>query len=253
MSQFAGKVAMITGSGSGIGRATALAFAQEKTRVVVSDISIEGGRETTRLIQEAGGEAIFVKCDVAHAEEIETLINTAVATYGSLDYAVNNAGMVGMISALAEYPLEVWNKVIAVNLTAAWLCMKHEVAQMLKQGGGAIVNMASVSGMVGFPTMSAYVASKHGLVGLTKSAAVEVAARGIRVNAVCPSGIETPMLLNSPLVTDPEQYKQIMAHYPIERLGKAEEVAAATVWLCSDAASFITGAVIPVDGAYTTQ
>lgn len=253
--QFNTKVALVTGAASGIGRATALTFAKEGAGVVVSDVAAGGAEETVRLIKAAGGEAIFIRCDVSQAEEVKTMVTQAVATYGRLDYDLNIAGIEGELSTIADYPEEVWNKVIGINLTGPYLCMKYALPQMLKQGGGAIVNMASILGVVGFATAGAYTAAKHGLVGLTRVAALEYATQGIRVNAVCPGFIETPMVMERGLAagSHPEVYQQIAALHPMKRLGTPEEIAAAAVWLCSDAASFITGHTLLVDGGYTAQ
>src|ERR1043166_2163028 len=190
----AGKVALVTGSGSGIGRATALAFAREGAKVVVSDVAVEGGEETVSLIKKAGGEAIFVQSNVSKAADVEALVNKAVQTYGRLDCAHNNAGVAGPNKSIIDITEESWDRVIAVNLTGVWLCMKYEIAQMLKNGSGAIVTPSSDAGLIGLRRGGAYVASKHGVVGLTKTAALEYAKSGIRVNAVCPGPIDTPML-----------------------------------------------------------
>jgi len=253
--QFNTKVAVVTGAASGIGRATALAFAREGANVVVSDVAAQGGEETVRLIKQAGGEATFVTCDVSQAEEVKALVTKAVDTYGRLDYDINIAGIEGTPAPTADYPADVWSKVIGINLTGPYLCMKYAIPQMLTQGAGVIVNMASILGVVGFATAGAYAAAKHGLVGLTKVAALEYATQGIRVNAVCPGFIETPMVMERGLAagSHPEVYQQIAALHPMKRLGKPEEIAAGVVWLCSEAASFVTGQTLIVDGGYTAQ
>jgi NAD(P)-dependent dehydrogenase (short-subunit alcohol dehydrogenase family) len=252
-----GKVALVTGGASGIGRATALALAREGAKLIIADMQEDGGHQTVHMITEQGGEAMFVKTDVTQAHAVEALISTAVETYGRLDCAHNNAGISGLGIAgtqralTADYPEERWHQVIAINLTGVWLCMKYELAQMLTQGGGAIVNTASDAGLVGLPYASAYVASKHGVVGLTKTAALEYAQQGIRVNCVCPGYIATPM--TAPGRQDPERMARIIASEPIGRMGQPEEVAEAVVWLCSDAASFVTGHTMTVDGGYVAQ
>jgi NAD(P)-dependent dehydrogenase (short-subunit alcohol dehydrogenase family) len=252
-----GKVALVTGGASGIGRATALTFAREGAKLVIADMNEDGGHQTVHMITEQGGEAIFVRTDVSKAVEVQALISKAVETYGRLDCAHNNAGILGSGIAgtqpalIADYPDERWHQVLAINLTGVWLCMKYEIAQMLKHSGGSIVNTASAAGLVGFPYGSAYVASKHGVVGLTKTAALEYAQQGIRVNCVCPGVIETPM--TAPGLSDPERRVQIIARHPRGRVGTPEEIAEAVVWLCSDAASFVTGHTMTVDGGYVAQ
>jgi NAD(P)-dependent dehydrogenase (short-subunit alcohol dehydrogenase family) len=250
--QLDGKVALVTGGASGIGRATALTFAREGAKLIIADRHEDGGHQTVHMITEQGGAAIFVQTDVTQVTAVEALISKAVETYGRLDCAHNNAGISGGGRALtAEYPEDTWHQVIAVNLTGVWLCMKYEIVQMLQQGGGAIVNTASVAGLVGLPYASAYVASKHGVVGLTKTAALEYAQQGIRVNCVCPSYIATPM--TAPGMQDPERMARMIASEPIGRMGQPEEIAEAVVWLCSDAASFVTGHTMTVDGGYVAQ
>jgi NAD(P)-dependent dehydrogenase (short-subunit alcohol dehydrogenase family) len=251
-----GKVALVTGGASGIGRATALTFAREGAKLVIADMNEEGGQQTVHMITEKGGEAIFVKTDVSQAVEVQALISKAVGTYGRLDCAHNNAGISGFgiagdpYTLTAEYPEERWHQVIAVNLTGVWLCMKYEIPQMLSQGSGAIVNTASVAGLIGSRGLAAYVASKHGVVGLTKTAALEYAQQGMRVNCVCPGVIQTPMTERA--LRDPARQAQITAR-PMGRVGTPEEVAETVVWLCSDAASFVTGHAMTVDGGYVAQ
>jgi NAD(P)-dependent dehydrogenase (short-subunit alcohol dehydrogenase family) len=245
------KVALVTGGASGIGRATALTFAREGAKLVIADMNEEGGQQTVHMLTEQGGEAIFVRTDVSKAVEVQALISTVVETYGRLDCAHNNAGISGGGRArTAEYAEDTWHQVITVNLTGVWFCMKYEIPQMLSQGSGAIVNTASVAGLIGGRGLAAYVASKHGVVGLTKTAALEYAQQGIRVNCVCPGVIQTPMTERA--LSDPALKAQITAR-PIGRVGTPEEVAEAVVWLCSDAASFVTGHTMTVDGGYVAQ
>jgi len=245
-----GKVVIVTGGGSGIGRASALAFAREGAKVVVADVVVEGGEETVRLIQHNGGAAIFVKTNVSKAAEVEALVARAVLTYGRLDCAHNNAGIEGPGATTVDYAEESWERVLAINLRGVWLCMKYEIPHMLKQGSGAIVNTASTAGLVGYPRGSAYVASKHGVVGLTKTAALEYAKSGIRVNAVCPGAIDTPMMGR---ITGhrSQRAERMAAAEPVGRMGQPEEIAEAVVWLCSEAASFVTGHAMAVDGGIT--
>ena len=252
-----GKVALVTGGSSGIGRATALALAREGAKVVIADVDVAGGRETIRMIEAAGGEAVLVRTDVSQAAEVAAMVTQAVETYGRLDCAFNNAGgssiQAGGGGPIHEHPEATWDRVISINLTGAWRCMKYEIAQMLKQGGGTIVNTSSIYGLVGNPGGgSAYQASKHGVVGLTKAAALEYAHEGIRVNAVCPGFTHTPMVAGI-LAQDLERESQALAAHPVGRLGQPEEIAEAVVWLCSDAASFVTGHAMPVDGGYVAQ
>lgn len=247
------KVALITGAASGIGRATALAFARKGARVVVADVMEDAGTETVRMIEQTGAEAIFVRTDVSNESDVKHLIERTVETFGRLDYAFNNAGIEGVQAKTAELSIEDWNRVIGINLTGVWLCMRYQIPQMLKQGGGVILNNASILGHVGFANASAYVASKHAVLGLTKTAAIEYATQGIRVNAICPAFIETPMLERGGLTTDPEVYAMIANLHPMKRLGTAEEIANAAIWLFSDEASFVTGHAMLVDGGYLAQ
>jgi NAD(P)-dependent dehydrogenase (short-subunit alcohol dehydrogenase family) len=247
-----GKVAVVTGGSSGIGRSTALAFAREGARVVVADVSAAGGKETVQMIKRSGGQAIFVKTNVTRADEVEALVEKAVEAYGHIHFAFNNAGIEGEVASMTTCTEENWEHVVNANLKSVWLCMKYEIPQMLKQGGGAIVNTASVYGLVGGGPNPAYVSSKHGVVGLTKAAALECAQSGIRVNAVCPGVIYTPMVKRL-MDTYPAMEQIAKDMHPMARLGTPEEIALAVVWLCSDAASFITGHPLAVDGGLVAQ
>lgn len=247
---FTGKTVLVTGGAGGIGRATALAFGQAGARVVVSDVSAVGGEQTVSMIAQAGGEAIFVKADVSREAEVEALIRQTVDAFGRLDCAFNNAGIEEESKPLAECDEALFDRIMSVNVKGAWLCMKHEIRQMLKQGGGVIVNTASVAGLVGAPLQPAYAASKHAVVGMTKTAAAEYGRAGIRINSVCPGVIRTPMLERA-LEREPRREKNIVKVHPIGRLGEAAEIAGAVVWLCSDSASFVTGHQLAVDGGLT--
>jgi NAD(P)-dependent dehydrogenase (short-subunit alcohol dehydrogenase family) len=248
-----GKVALVTGASSGIGRATARLFAARGARVVVADVNVDGSLETIELISEAGGAASFIPTDVTQAKQVAAAVNHAVTTYGRLDYAVNNAGIEGAQAPAADYPEDAWRRVIDTNLTGVWLCMKYELPQILKQQGGAIVNIASFLGLVGTAYASAYVAAKHGVIGLTKAAAVEYSAQGVRINAVSPGYVDTPMVARTGVMNDPQIRTMIERMHPIGRIGQPEEIAEAVVWLCEPSASFVTGQTLQVDGGYVAQ
>jgi NAD(P)-dependent dehydrogenase (short-subunit alcohol dehydrogenase family) len=250
--EFGGKVALVTGASSGIGRATALAFARAGAKVCVVDVTEKGGQETVKMIEAADGKAFFVKCDVSKPKEVEAMVKAVVKKYGRLDCAFNNAGIEGISANTAECSEENWDRTIAINLKGAWLCMKHELPHMLKQGSGAIVNCASIAGLVGFTGLPAYTASKHGLVGLTKTAALECAKTGVRINAVCPGVIKTPMI-DRFTHGDKAAEAGLAAAEPVGHVGKPEEIADAVLWLCSERASFVTGQAIAVDGGWTAQ
>jgi NAD(P)-dependent dehydrogenase (short-subunit alcohol dehydrogenase family) len=248
----AGKVALVTGGGSGMGRASALEFAAQGARVLVADYAAEGGERTAAVIKDKGGEALFVQVDVTNEAQVQAMIKKAVETWGRLDFAHNNAGIEGQLGPTADGTLENWNRVLATNLTGVWLCMKHEIPQMLKQGGGAIVNTASAAGLRAVEGFSAYCASKHGVIGLTRVASREYAKEKVRINAVCPGPIETPMLQRIMDVSKVTAPSSTAGATPIGRSGKAEEVARVVVWLCTPAASYVTGVAMPVDGGYVT-
>jgi NAD(P)-dependent dehydrogenase (short-subunit alcohol dehydrogenase family) len=250
-----GKVALITGAGSGIGRATSAIFAREGARLILADVVEDAGRATTQAITETGGEALFIKTDVSQAADVEALIAKAVATYGRLDCAFNNAGIEGAGALTHKCTAENWNRVIAINLTGVWMCMKAEIAQMLLQGGGgAIVNTSSLAGLAGSKGGPAYVASKHGVVGLTKTAALEYGKHNIRVNAVCPGPIRTPMMERIMAMSGNQAAEdRFIKGEPLRRFGQPSEIGEAVAWLCSDRASYVTGLPMPVDGGAIAQ
>ena len=245
---FEGKVAIVTGGGSGIGQAAAILYATQGASVVVSDLNEKGGEATVKSITDKGGAAIFVKADVSKPADCENLVAETLKKYGKLDVAFNNAGIGGEANLVADMSIEGWNKIIAVNLSSVFYCMKYEIAAILKNGKGAIVNMSSILGSVGFANSAGYVAAKHGVIGVTQNAAVEYSAKGIRVNAVGPGFINTPLLTNAGI--DDNMKKGLAAMHPIGRLGEPNEVAELMVWLSSDKASFVTGSYYPVDGGY---
>jgi len=249
---FDGKVALITGGASGIGRVAARAFAREGARVVVSDLTVEGGEETARMIAADGGTALFVKADVTQAADVKAMLLEVERTSGRLDFAVSNAGIDGVRARTADYPETTWSQVVAVNLTGVFLCMRYEIPLMLRQRGSSIVNLASVAGVTGFPAHSAYTASKHGVIGLTKTAALEYAKSGLRVNAVCPCYTRTPMLERM-LRVKPDLDAKLQARVPLGRLGTPEEIAAAILYLCTDSAAFITGHYLVMDGGIVAE
>jgi len=249
---FRDRVALVTGAASGMGFATAQAFAEAGAPVVLADRNDEALQSATEELTSAGHQAVGVSCDVSDEEQVAMLVGRCVATFGRLDFAFNNAGIQAAPTDAAEEPAETFDGVNAVNLRGVWACMKHELGQMRQQGSGAIVNCSSLGGLVGLPGRAAYHASKHGVLGLTKSAALEYAPRGIRINAICPSTIETPMVADM-LAKGELDMDEAIANQPIARLGQASEMAAAVLWLCSAGASFVTGVALPVDGGYTAQ
>jgi len=256
--QFEGKVALVTGAASGIGRTTAMAFADAGASVVIADILEEKGLAVVETIKSRGGTAAFVKCDMLSEGDIENMVAETVRQFGRLDCAYNNAGYGGALFApLAEIPNEQWDRTINIDLRGVWLCMKYEIRQMLKQGGGAIVNCASSVGLVGYQNLASYVAAKHGVVGLTKAAALDYATQNIRVNAVCPGTIFTETAVDIEAAMDPKDWQDlqsaIMASQPIGRVGKPEEIADAVLWLCSPGASLMLGHALAVDGGVTAR
>ena len=248
-----GKVGLVTGAGSGIGRATALAMVREGAKVVVSDVDDKGGAETVKMIADKGGDGFFVHADVSDPAQVEALVKAAVAKYGALHLGVNNAGIGGESATVADYTVEGWRKVMSINLDGVFYSTKYEIQAMLTAGGGAIVNISSILGLVGFPQASAYTAAKHGVVGLTKVAAIEYGQAGIRVNSINPGFISTPLLTSAGITEGTDMYAFIAGKHAMNRLGSAEEIAEGIVWLLSDKASFVTGVPFAIDGGYTAQ
>lgn len=247
MGKMDGKVILITGGSSGIGRETAIIFAKEGAKIVIASRGDEKGRNTVEAIQAIGGEAFFVRTDVSQEDQVKILIEKAVSAYGRLDFAFNNAGVEGRGARLAQETMDVWNNIMEINLKGVWLCMKYEILQMRQQGGGVIVNNSSSSGLGGAPRLAIYSASKHGVIGLTKSAALEYVADNIRINAICPGIIKTPMH-DERLSTTPGLEDIMLSMIPMRKFGKAEDVASAVMWMCSDEASYLTGATILLGG-----
>lgn len=249
---FEGKVALVTGAGSGIGRATALAFAQRGSKVALADSSLRGGQGTLEMIGAMGREAVFIRTDVSRSDEVRAMVEQAVTAYGRLDFAFNNAGILGDSARTHECTEENWDRVISVNLRGVWLCMRCEIPHMLKQGSGAIVNTASADALVGDPGVPAYAASKGGVLQLTRTAALEYAKDNVRINAICPGTVHTPMI-DRLLEEQPETEAFLRGSMPIGRFAEPEEVAEAVVWLCSDAASFVVGHALSIDGGLVAQ
>jgi Dehydrogenases with different specificities (related to short-chain alcohol dehydrogenases) len=247
-----GKVAIVTGASAGIGSATALAFGREGANVAVADVDVERGKEVVGALAELGVEALFLRTEVSDASSVAELVRGTVDRFGRLDFAFNNAGIEGSQAPTAECAIENWNRTIAVNLTGVFLCMREEIPRMLESGGGAIVNNSSVAGLVGFAGIPAYAASKHGILGLTKTAALEYATQGVRVNAVCPGVINTEMITRF-THGDAAMAEQLLLTEPVGRLGTPTEVADAVVWLCSERASFVTGQALAVDGGFVAR
>ena len=246
--QLEGKAALVTGAASGIGRAAAIAFAREGARVVVSDVNTGGGEETVRIIEDSGGEALWAPADVSDSSQVQALVDRAVSAYGRLDCAFNNAGItVTRRTPMVDLTEEEWDRLMGINLKGVWLCLKYEIPEMIKTGGGSIVNTSSTAGLVGSIGLASYVASKHGVAGLSKAASLEHARDGVRVNAVCPGPIRTPLTEGVMAVNEGAE-ERYTSRAPMGRMGTPEEVAEAVVWLCSDAASFVTGHTMTVDG-----
>jgi NAD(P)-dependent dehydrogenase (short-subunit alcohol dehydrogenase family) len=250
LNNFDDKVVLITGAGNGIGRATALAFAQQGASVVVADVNRDDGEETAFMISQAGGVATFILCDVTKDQDVQSMVDSTLETYGKLDIAFNNAGIEIEQSKLADGDEATYDKIMDVNVKGVWRCMKYQIPALLQQSTSAIVNTASIAGLGAAPKMSIYSASKHAVIGLTKSAAVEYGKKGLRVNAICPAVIDTEMFRRA-TQNDPQKEQYVRSLHPVGRIGRAEEVAAAVLYLCSDLAGFTTGVALPVDGGAT--
>jgi len=246
------KVAIITGGSSGIGRASALRLSQEGAKIAVSDVNVKGGEETAELVKANGGEAFFIKCDVSKSSDVEAMVNATVENYGGLDIALNNAGVGGMMQNADQLEEDAWDFVMNVNLKGVWLCTKYELPVMLKGGGGSIINVASIAGLLGFRGNSVYSASKHGVIGFTKSVSLEYARLGIRVNAICPGFTETPMVSNM-IEEVPRMGEYTLKSSPLRRLGRVEEIADAVLYLASDMSSFVNGHSLTLDGGASIQ
>ena len=252
MTEFADKVVLVTGGSSGIGRAAVVAFGRQGAKVVIASRRVDWSKETLRLLREAGGDGLVVKTDVSNEADVKSMVEATLEAYGRLDFAFNNAGIEQIPQPIVEQTAELFDRIMDVNVKGVWLALKYEIPAMLKSGGGAIVNMSSIRGVSGFPGAAIYSASKHAVIGLTKSFALEYASSGIRINAVCPGTIETPMIADM-IAKESLTMEDFQRDQPMGRLGRPEEIAAAVVWLCSPFASFVIGHALAVDGGYTAR
>jgi NAD(P)-dependent dehydrogenase (short-subunit alcohol dehydrogenase family) len=253
MAMFQGKVALVTGAGSGLGAASAKAFAREGARVVVADVNASGGRQTVQMIEKAGGQAVFIQADVSSEADVKAMINKTLETYGRLDYAHNNAGIEHAPAPLTELTEETWERILKVNLKGVWLCLKYEIPQMAKNGGGAIVNTSSIAGLHGARQHGAYGVTKYGVISLTKTAALENGASKVRINAICPGAMAGTPMWDFLVSHSPDLNTLVAGKVPLGRASNPEEIAQVVVWLCSDAASYITGHAMVVDGGDTAK